>query len=116
MKRKVSNNSIKMWSDSEFKLKRKLESQGLNNPFFGKTHSESTISALREKANKRYLSMSREQKIRHFKSLEVSIDGIEFESTTKAASVIGVSRQTITNRIKSNKFPNYKYVIQQLES
>ena len=39
----------------------------------------------------------------------VTIKDVTYDSIAKAAKCIGVCSATITNRIKSPKFPNYKY-------
>ena len=42
----------------------------------------------------------------------MSIDGVEYGSLKSAAKALGITDKTIINRIKSGKFPNYKYLTQ----
>lgn len=71
---------------------------GVENPFYGKTHSEETRKRLRE------VHLGR---INNVQNLLVSIDGVIYRSYTEAAKSVGCSVGTIRNRVSSDKFPNY---------
>lgn len=67
---------------------------GSKNPFFGKTHSDETIAKLKKK---------------NPTTQKVVIDDVEYSSMLEASKVLQVHSNTITNRVKNPKFPNYKY-------
>jgi hypothetical protein len=74
----------------------------------GRKHSKETIEK-RKSSLKKYLdSLSEKEKKRPWFYKKVVIDGKVIESVQKAASIYKVSRQTVHNRIKSNKF-DWKY-------
>lgn len=73
---------------------------GEKNPFYGKTHSEETKRRLSEK-NKGKLPPN---------TKPVVIDGVVYISITEAARQFGVVPATILNRIRSDKFPTYRYL------
>lgn len=79
----------------------KLASQrtGEKNPFYGKKHTEE----LKKNASKRMKGRLPPNTRR------VVADGIEYESASEAGRHLGVVTATILNRIKSRKFPGYKY-------
>lgn len=37
------------------------------------------------------------------------IDGVEYETTREAGEALGVSRKTIRDRVKNDKYPNYNF-------
>lgn len=74
---------------------------GEKNPFYGKTHSEETRRILSEK-NKGHAPT-------RWSSIE--IDGVRYKTQTEAAEALGVSKPTITYRLKS-KNPLYSgYIV-----
>ena len=74
------------------------DKSGVNNPFYGKAHSDET---------KKKISESKKGSI-PVNTMKVEIDGVVYESQTKAAKELKVSVATIHNRLKSDKFPQYK--------
>lgn len=56
-----------------------------------------------------YLEKARQAK--KDKMRAVSIDGVQYESILGAVRVLGMRRQTIRDRCKSEKFPNYFYTL-----
>lgn len=77
-----------------------LDKSGMNNPFFGKKHSEETKKRLSEKRKgKKPSNMKR-----------VIIDNVVYESLTEASNQTGIPSPTILWRIKSKnkKYENYK--------
>lgn len=75
---------------------------GTKNPFYGKKHSEETKSKL-SAANKGKAPPNKNA---------IRINGVEYESQSAAAEVLGVSPATITHRLKSDnpKFREYQIV------
>jgi group I intron endonuclease len=73
---------------------------GINNPFYGKHHSKKTINILRQKTIERGNSCNKQK-------ISVIIDNIKYSSMSTAAKKLNINRQTVANRIKSKKFPNY---------
>lgn len=73
---------------------------GKNNPFYNKKHSKKTIEKLRNKNKNRKPPNTQ----------KCEINGIIYESLTDASVANGVVCATVTNRIKSKKYPNWKFV------
>lgn len=74
---------------------RKLKSmnaKGKNNPMYGKPKSELTIRRIKEANSKK-----------------VVIDGVEYESLTNASKTLGLGITTVSYRLNSNTFTNWKY-------
>ena len=71
------------------------------NPFYGKTHTEEFKKKMSE--SKKGVPNTRDSK-------KVKIDGIVYDSYTHASTIIQCTVSTICNRIKSDKFPNYKKI------
>jgi group I intron endonuclease len=80
----------------------KYERNGINNPFFGKQHSEETKNKLSEIRLGKY---SGEQNI------PILIDNIEYRSAGEASKKLNIPMVTIRWRVisKNKKFDNYKY-------
>lgn len=78
---------------------------GSNNPFFGKKHSNETKEKLRKIVNEKYEKGSYKMPSN---TQIVIIDSIEYKSKSYAARKLGCTVSTISNRIKSKKFKNYK--------
>ena len=78
------------------------ERNGIDNPFFGKKHSEQTKKKLSEKRIGKYHG---EQNI------PILIDGVEYRSAGEASKTLNIPMVTIRWRVKSKnkKFANYKY-------
>lgn len=70
---------------------------GEHNAFFGHTHTDEA---------KKKISNSRKG-ILPSNSNKIMIDGVIFNSQAEASRSLNVSAGTITNRLNSNKFPNY---------
>lgn len=75
------------------------------NPFKGKRHSKQTKAALSEQALRRINSGWLPSNSR-----KVKIGKLVFDSASMAARKIGVVPATIINRIRSSKYPEYKYL------
>jgi group I intron endonuclease len=67
---------------------------GEKNPFFGKSHSNETIEKLRKRTPT---------------TQKVVIDDVEYPSMLEASKALKAHPNTITNRVKNPKFPNYRY-------
>jgi group I intron endonuclease len=78
------------------------DKSGVNNPFFGKQHSEETKKRLSEKRKGTY---NGEQ------NLPIIIDNVEYRSAGEASKILNIPMVTIRWRVKSKnkKFDNYKY-------
>ena len=75
---------------------------GIDNPFFGKQHSEDT---------KKKLSESRRGSYHGEQNIPIIIDGIEYRSAGEASKILNIPMVTIRWRVLSEnkKFDNYKY-------
>ena len=73
---------------------------GESNHFYGKTHSPETIKKLSEKMKGKLPVNTK----------AVVIDDVIYPSSSEAARQLGVVTATILNRIKSPKFPTYKFL------
>src|SRR5690606_31520062 len=76
------------------------ERTGENNPFYGKSHSEETKNKLSQKMKGKLPPNTK----------KVEIDGKVYPSASKAAKELGVATATITNRVRSKKFPTYRFL------
>ena len=78
------------------------DKSGMNNPFFGKQHSDKTKNKLSEKRLGKY---DGEQNI------PIIIDDVEYRSAGEASKVLNIPMVTIRWRVRSKnkKFNNYKY-------
>lgn len=74
---------------------------GDKNPFHGKSHSEEFKKRLSEM--KKGIPNTHDSK-------RVEIDGIIYNSYTDASKKLNCAVATISNRIRSDKFPNYKNI------
>ena len=74
---------------------------GINNPFYNKQHSEETKNKISEKNKKRGYVGNQEK--------SVIINNIEYQSVSNAARKLNVTPNTIINRIRNKKFPEYSY-------
>lgn len=78
------------------------DKSGVNNPFFGRQHSEETKNKLSEKRKGRYNGKQ---------NISIMIDDVEFRSAGEASKVLNIPMVTIRWRVRSKnkKFNNYKY-------
>ena len=78
------------------------DKSGVNNPFFGKQHSEET---------KKKLSEYRKGTYNGGQNLPIIIDNVEYRSAGEASKILNIPMVTIRWRVKSKnkKFDNYKY-------
>jgi hypothetical protein len=81
---KHSNESIQKMSDAKL---------GTKNPFYKKTHQDST-----------------KKSIAKTKGFTVEISGKKYDSVIGASRIIGISRNTITRRLKSSEHKEYLYL------
>lgn len=88
------------------------------NPFYGKTHTPENRKKFSETAKKTFSGVpkteSHKRKISEAlkntsRCMPVIIDGVRYDSLNAASRATGISRPTISNRIKSEDFPNYKF-------
>ncbi len=56
------------------------------------------------------LNEGKEVGIGKSKSKRVSVDDVVYPSITKCSEALGISATSVTNRVHSDKFPNYKFV------
>jgi group I intron endonuclease len=93
---------------------RKVTFLGEGNPFYGKSHSEETKQTIREATSKRMAGVPKSKEQKHKMSLSsprnkaISIDGVQYRSITAAAEITGIKRETISYRVRSDKFKNYR--------
>ena len=85
---------------SKYIPKPKRDRTGINNPFYGKEHTN-------EFKQKRSVAQTgiyngNQEKV-------VIIDNIEYKSLSQAAKIFNVVPATILNRIKSKNYPTYNY-------
>jgi len=94
--KKISQNAKRCMEHIEY------ERNGIDNPFFGKKHSDETKNKLREKRIGVY---NGEQNI------PIIIDGVEYRSAGEASKILKIPMVTIRWRVisKNKKFDNYKY-------
>lgn len=85
-------------------LRKKCAMYGIDNPFFGKEHSQETRKRVAQGRRGKATGTSPTN------SKKVVIDDIVYESCTKAAIAIGVSGVTISKRCKNEKYPNYMFL------
>lgn len=76
------------------------------NHFYGKNHTEETKRELSEMGKERY----RKGLINPSNSRRVSVEGKEYRSVSLCARTLGVAPNTVINRIRSDKFPDYYYI------
>lgn len=78
------------------------DKSGVNNPFFGKQHSEET---------KNKLSEIRKGTYNGDQNIPIVIDGVEYRSAGEASKILNIPMVTIRWRVlsKNKKFDNYKY-------
>ena len=78
------------------------DKSGVNNPFFGKQHSDET---------KKKLSESRKGTYHGEQNIPIIIDGVEYRSAGEASKILNIPMVTIRWRVlsKNKKFDNYKY-------
>lgn len=79
----------------------KYERSGVNNPFYGKTHSEETKQKLRECANNRTTKPNNSKRL--------MADGVLYSTASEAARAFGITRGLVNYRCKSNKY-DWKFV------
>jgi group I intron endonuclease len=79
----------------------KYERNGINNPFYGKTHSDEIKAKLRDIANARTTKPSNSKK--------VIADGVLYQTGQEAAKTFGITRGLVNYRCKSNKY-NWMFV------
>ena len=75
---------------------------GVNNPFYGKTHSVTTRQKLSEHANKRTTKPSNSKK--------VMADGVLYSTAYEAARAFGITRGLVNYRCNSNKY-DWKFIV-----
>lgn len=94
--KKISQNAKRCMEHIEY------ERNGIDNPFFGKKHSDETKNKLREKRIGVY---NGEQNI------PIIIDGVEYRSAGEASKILNIPMVTVRWRVisKNKKFDNYKY-------
>lgn len=77
---------------------------GDKNPFKGKFHSDKTKKLISDKLKEKGYVGSQEK--------SVIINSIKYKSISEAARILNVTPNTIINRIKNVKFPDYNYGIE----
>lgn len=77
------------------------DKSGVNNPFYGKTHSEETKQKLRECANNRTTKPNNSKRL--------MADGVLYSTASEAARAFGITRGLVNYRCKSNKY-DWKFV------
>lgn len=75
---------------------------GINNPFYGKQHTEESKNKIREKRTGVYNGSQ---------NIPIVIDDVEYRSLGEASKILNIPMVTIRWRVKSNneKFNNYRY-------
>lgn len=75
---------------------------GVNNPFYGKTHSDETRQKLREHANSRTVKPSNSKK--------VLADGVLYWTASEAARSHNITRGLVNYRCNSNRY-DWKFIV-----
>ena len=80
------------------------DKNGINNPFYGKQHTEESKNKIRKKRTGVYNGDQ---------NIPIIIDGVEYRSSGEASKILNIPMVTIRWRVKSKnkKFENYKYKI-----
>lgn len=71
----------------------------------GRKHTEKSLEKMRKSQANR--SIETRTKLSNSKKVKIMIDGIEYPSYFDASKELNCSRQLISRRIKSEKYPNY---------
>lgn len=123
------NKHPKEWMGVGWENLKKRDISGEKNPFYGKHHSEKTKDILRQKCanfgekngfyGKKHSEETKKKISKSKKGIptgktptnakKVEIDGIVYESITEAAKAHNVTKTTITQRIRRESFPTYKF-------
>jgi hypothetical protein len=94
--------SIKQYGESGKKIRSTWK--GENHPRYGTKHTEET---------KKKLSLVRIGKFTgedSSRAKKIEIDGVIYISLASACNTLGIKQPTLTYRLKSDNFPNYKYL------
>ncbi|MNV88735.1 NUMOD3 motif (2 copies) [compost metagenome] len=83
---------------------------GVPSPMTGKNHTDDVKRKLSEMRTGSGNTMYGKSGSLSPTSKKVIVDGIQYDSLTIAGEAIGVGRKTVALRIKSEKFPSYRYV------
>lgn len=83
---------------------------GSGNSFYGKYHNRETKQRISQVKSKQLNEKRKRGEKLASNSVSVEIDGVAYISLTEASKFIGVNRQTILNRAKNIKFPNYRVI------
>lgn len=78
------------------------DKKGINNPFYGKHHTEKTKATIRRKKIGKYAG---------FQNKPFTIDGVYYKSLSEASKTLSIPSVTIHWRLKCSKlkFSNYQY-------
>lgn len=106
VKEKISNTKKEYFKNLDIREKQSnvLKEYFKNNPEDGEEHSKKLKEYF--KNNPDILVKNRLQKT----CKSIKIDGIKYQSIRDACRILNMNRSTIKNRLKSSKFPNYKYI------
>lgn len=98
---KEQHPSIKKYGESGKEIRKTWKKE--NHPRFGSKHSEETKIKLSKIRLGKYKGENSP------KSKKIEIDGIIYINLREACDILGIKQPTLTYRLKSNNFPNYKY-------
>jgi group I intron endonuclease len=98
----------------EHKEKISNTTRGTNNPFYGKIHSNSTKkrisnSLVGQTSPMKNRKMPKTAVIKKYK--KTVVNGVVYNSAKEAAKVVGIPYSTVTRNCKSDKFPNFYYIL-----
>lgn len=83
---------------------------GEKNPFFGKHHTDEYKQNAAERRKAKHAAMTVWDKLEHPQMKPICIDGILYFGVSEAAKALGCTPGNVTYKLKSSKYPHYRYL------
>jgi len=99
---KLDHPSIKQYGESGKEIRKQWK--GENHPRFGTRHTEKTKKILSEGRLGKYIGEDSPR------SKPIEINGIKFTCLREACDELQIKQPTLSYRLKSNNYPNYKFL------